>query len=194
MRNIITLFLITLAFAAGAQNSDTKTKGLHAFSTLGLSSVDNYEPASGNSVQTTTGLEYSFSRLSSLGVALAFDSYGYKKSGSSYNLDGSLKTTGLALFYRQKFGSGTWQPYVKAGGGTTWVSAPTVSVEQAKTNINKEVQNVGMALAEAGLQVRVLPRYSLLFAAEKKWLGKSALSDNTSLRTTGFKIGIISSF
>ena len=195
MRNIITLLLLTLCFAATAQNSETKAKGLHAFSTLGLSFVDNdYKPASGNSIQTTTGMEYSFSRLSSIGLVLSFDSYDYNKQGASFNLDGSLKTTGLALFYRQKFGSGTWQPYIKGGGGTAWVTLPTVSVETAKTNIEKVVQNVGMGLAEAGVQIRVLPRYSLLVAAEKKWLSKSTLADNTALGTTGFKVGIISSF
>ena len=195
MRNIITLFLLAVGFAATAQNTEVKAKGLHAFSTLGLSFVDNdYKPASGNSVQTTTGMEYSFSRSSSLGIALSFDSYGYQKETAAYDLDGSLKTTGLALFFRQKFTNGTWQPYLKAGGGTAWVSLPTVSVEQAKTNIRKETQNVGMAMAEAGVQVHVLPRYSLLIAAEKKWLGKSTLADNKSLGTTGFKVGIISSF
>lgn len=195
MRKLITLFLFVFAYAAKAQTGDTATGKLDVFSSLGLSFVDNdYDPASGNSIQTSTGLELKLSRSSSLGLSLSFDSYGYKKSGAGYNLDGSLKATGLGLFYRYKFGSSTWQPYLKAGGGTSWLTLPTVSVSGATTSIKKETQNVGMALAEAGLQARVLPRYSLLFAAEKKWMGKASLLDDTSLGTISFKIGLISSF
>jgi Outer membrane protein beta-barrel domain len=195
MRQVFTLFFLAFASLSKAQDTDTAAKKLDVFSTIGVSFVDkDYEPASGNSIQTTTGLELRLSRPSSLGISLSFDSYGYEKSGPAYKLDGSLRATALGLFYRYKFGSNTWQPYLKAGGGTAWLSLPTVSVEQGTTNIEKKVQNVGFALAEAGFQVRVLPRYSLLIGAEKKWLGKSSLADNTSLGTTSFRIGLISSF
>jgi hypothetical protein len=195
MRKLITLFFLAVALLTKAQVMDTASKKLDVFSTIGVGFVDNdYEPASGNSIQTTTGLELRLSRPSSLGISLSFDSYGYEKSGPSYNLDGSLRATALGLFYRYKFGSHNWLPYLKAGGGTTWLSLPTASVAQGTANIKKEVQNVGFAVAEAGLQARVLPRYSLLIGAEKKWMGKSSLADNTSLGTTSFKIGLISSF
>ena len=195
MRKLITFLLFLSAYAAKAQTSDTSTVRLEVFSSLGLSFVDNnYDPASGNSIQTATGLELRLSGMSSIGLGLAFDSYGYKRSGTGYNLDGSLKSTALAAFYRYKFGSSTWQPYLKAGGGTTWLTVPTVSVAQGTTNIKKETQNVGLALAEVGLQARVLPRYSLLFAGEKRWMGKASLLDDTSLGTITFKIGLISSF
>jgi hypothetical protein len=195
MRKAITLFLLAFALISKAQVKDSTVGSLHVFSTLGISFVDNdYDPASGNSVQTTTGLELGLSRPSSLGISLSFDSYGYKKTGTSYKLDGSLRATALALFYRYKFGSHTWQPYLKAGGGTVWLSLPTVSIEQGTANIEKKVENVALALAEAGLQAKLLPRYSLLFAAEKRWMGKSDLADKTSLGTTSFKVGLISFF
>lgn len=195
MRKFIILFLFASAFKANAQTSDTTGGKLAAFSMLGLSFVDNnYDPASGNSIQTTTGIELKLSRSSSLGGFLAFDSYGFKKSGTGYNLDESLRMTALAAFYRYKFGSHALQPYLKAGGGTTWITVPVVTVGQGTTTIQKETQNVGLALAEAGLQARVLPRYSLLFAVEKRWMGKASLLDDTSLGTISFKIGFISSF
>lgn len=195
MRKLITLFLVLLACAATAQTNDTTAGKLDVFSTLGLSFVDSdYDPASGNSIQTSTGLELKLSRSSSLGAGLAFDSYGYKKSGTGYALNGSLKATALALFYRYKFGSHAWQPYLKAGGGTSWISLPVVSVGSGTTTIDKKTQNVGLLLAEAGLQARVLPRYSLLFAVDKRWMGKSDLVDDEALGTITFKVGLISSF
>jgi hypothetical protein len=195
MRKVITFLLLFFAFAANSQTNNSGSGKLRVFSTLGISKVDDdYKPATGNSIQTTTGLEVSLSRQAALGAALSFDSYGYEKTGTGYNLDGSLRATALALFFRYKFGTGAWQPYLKAGGGTTWLSLPTVSVAQSVANIKNETQNVGMAMAEAGFQIRVLPRYSLLVAGERKWMGKSSLADNTSLRTMGFKLGLISSF
>lgn len=187
--------MLALAFGAAAQKNEPATGKLHVFSSVGLSWINkSYKPASGNSIQTTTGLELRLSPLSSLGAALSFDSYGYQKAGTSYDLDGTLKATALALFYRFKFSNGTWQPYLKAGGGTAWLTLPVVSTKQGITVIDKEVQNVGVALAEAGFQIRVVSRYSLLVAAEQKWMAKSSLADNTALRSTGIKIGLISSF
>lgn len=195
MRKAITLFLFAFALISKAQVKDSTVGSLHVFSTIGVGFVDNdYDPASGTSVQTTTGLELGLSRPSSLGLSISFDSYGYEKTGPSYKLDGSLRATALALFYRYKFGSHTWQPYLKAGGGTAWLSLPTVSVQQGTANIEKKVENVGLALAEVGLQAKVLPRYSLLIAAEKKWMGKSDLTDKTALGTISFKVGLISFF
>jgi hypothetical protein len=195
MRKIITLSFFAFAIAAKAQNTEPAKGKLEVFSTLGVSSVNpDYKPASGNSVQTSTGLEWRLSQPSSIGIALSFDSYGYQKSGTSFNLDGSLKATALGLFYRHKFGSGAWQPYLKAGGGTAWLALPTVDVKQATTTIKREVQNVGVLLAEIGIQARIHTRYSMLLGAEKKWMGKSSLANNTSIGTTGFKIGLISSF
>jgi hypothetical protein len=195
MRKIATLFVLAFALTATAQNTETTSGNLRVFSTIGVSRIDkDYKPASGNSLQTTTGLQWQLSPHSGIGAALSFDRYGYEKSGASYNLDGKLRTTALALFYSYKFGTATWQPYLKAGGGTAWLSLPVATVKQSVTNIENKTQNVAMALAEAGVQVRVLPRYSLLLAAERKWMAKSSLADQTALRTTGFKIGLISSF
>lgn len=195
MRKIATLFLLAFALTATAQQPETSTGNLRVFSTLGVSRIDkSYKPASGNSVQTTTGLEWKLSSHSGLGAALSFDSYGYKKSGTSYNLDGKLRATALVLFYSYKFGTSTWQPYLKAGGGTAWLSLPVATTKQAMTNVETKVQNVALGLAEVGVQVRVLPRYSLLLATERKWMAKSSLADQTALRTTGFKLGLISSF
>jgi opacity protein-like surface antigen len=194
MKKFIALSVLAFATAANAQNNDPAKGKLDVFSTVGVSKVhENYKPASGKSIQTTTGVELRLSRPSSVGLALSFDSYGYKKSGTSYHLDGSLKATALSLFYRYKFGTGNLQPYLKAGGGTAWLSLPTVDVKQT-TIIKKEVQNVGLALAELGVQVRILPRYSLLIGTESKWMSKSSLAENTSLRTLGFKLGLISAF
>jgi hypothetical protein len=195
MRRLITLFLLASAFAAGAQPGDTTTGRLSVFSFLGLSFIDNnYDPASGTSVQATTGLEVKVFRFSGVGLMVSFDSYGFKKSGTGYNLNGSLKASSLVLFYRYKFGSRAWQPYLRAGGGAAWLSVPVVTVAQGTTSFVKSVQGVSVVLAEAGLQAHLLSRYSLLFAVEKKWMGKSSLLDDTSLRTIGFKIGVISSF
>jgi hypothetical protein len=195
MRKVITLAILAFAFIAKAQNADTAKGKLDVFSTLGLSSVSpDYKPVTGNSLQTTTGLELRLSRFSGIGIALGFDSYRYEKAGTSYNLDGSLKATALVLFYRHKFGTGTWQPYLKAGGGTTWLSLPTVDTKQTTTIIKKEGQNVGVALAELGLQARLHSRYSLLVGAEKRWMGKARLLDNTSPGTIAFKVGLISAF
>ena len=195
MRKIATLFFLAFATVAKAQTTDSAAGKLRVFSTVGVSRIDkSYKQASGNSIQTTTGLEWQLSPRSGLGAALSFDSYGYQKSGTSYNLNGRLRATALAMFYSYKFGTGTWQPYLKAGGGTVWLSLPVVTSKQAVTNVETKVQNVAMGLAEAGVQVRVLPRYSLLFAAERKWMAKSTLADQTALGATGFKIGLISSF
>jgi hypothetical protein len=195
MKKIATLFLLASAFAANAQDASTTTGKLNVFSTVGVSRIDKaFTPASGNSVQTTTGLEVQLSQQSGLGAALSFDSYGYKKSATSYNLDGSLRATSLVLFYRHKFGNNKWQPYLKAGGGTSWLSLPVATTKQGVVNIEKKVQNVAVALAEVGVQIRVAPRYALLVATERKWMAEASLTDKASLRASGFKVGLISSF
>lgn len=195
MRKLTMLLLLALTFSGKAQINDTATKKLDVFSSIGLGKIDNdFSDASGNSVQTTTGLELRLSPHSGLGASLSFDSYGYQKSGASYILDGSLKATALALFYRYKFGRQNWQPFLKAGGGTAWLTVPMVSVAQGITNIQKKVQNVGVILAELGFQVRVLPRYSLLLGAERKWMAKASFLDDAALGTSSIRIGLISAF
>ena len=66
-------------------------------------------------------------------------------------------------------------PYLKAGGGGTFLSFPTVTVLQGTTNIKNETETVGLFLAEAGLQFRIISRYSFLLGLEQDWLGKSTL-------------------
>src|SRR5690349_17962707 len=74
MRKLITFFLFIAAYAAKAQTSEATIGKLDVYSSLGLSFVDNdYDPASGNSIQTATGLELKLSRMSSIGLGLAFD-------------------------------------------------------------------------------------------------------------------------
>lgn len=195
MRKIVIFLFFSLSLAAGAQTKSGTTSGkLLVFSSLGLSSVNSdFDPASGTSIQTTTGLEWAFSSHSGVGAALNFDSYKYKQTSTSYTLDQRLRATALGLFYRYRFGTSTWQPYLKAGGGLAWLTVPTVS-GQTPIKITNEAQSVGMALGEVGLQANIHSKYSFLFGVEQKWLAKASTLSDASLRTLSFRIGLISAF
>lgn len=198
MRKFATLLFFAISFAANAQtNSDTAGGKLLVFSSLGLSSVNSdFDPASGTSIQTTTGLEYAFSRHSGIGAALGFDSYKYKTSGTSpsYTLDQRLRATTLGLFYRYRFGTGTWQPYLKAGGGIAWLTVPMASGGQSTINITNKTEGVGMALGEAGVQANIHSKYSLLLGVEQKLLAKARSLGDAKLGTLSFRIGLVSAF
>lgn len=195
MRTFILPSLLLFSITAFAQNEKAAAKAvrINFFSSIGLGTIDKkFAPATGNSIQTATGIELRFTPASSAGISVAFDSYGYQLSGNSYALDGSLKATGLAAFYRYRFGSSSVRPYLKAGVGGTWLSVPTVSVAQGFTTVKKEVQFISLVSGEAGLQFRLHPRYSFFVGAERGWMANSSLL-NASLRSTTFKIGLVSS-
>jgi len=196
MRKYFTLaFLLFSVITKGQVASDTTVKKVQFYSSLGLGMIDkSFEPAYRSSIHTSTGVEYQFSRHSSGVLALSFDSYGYRKSESQYNVDGSLKTTALALFYRLKFGENKLRPYIMVGGGGDWLSVPTVTVAQATTSFKRQTQFIGIVLAEAGIQMRFLSRHYFLLGVERGQLAKSSLLDNASLGTTTFKVGLVSSF
>jgi hypothetical protein len=196
MKKLTAILLLISATVVKAQNTTSHSfSKLNFFSSIGLGLADNdFKPASGNSVQTATGLEWQLASQSSIGAGLAFDNYGYEKTGTGYSLDSKLKATNLGVFYRFKIGTSRWRPYLKAGGGVAWLTVPVVTVAPGITSIKREVETVGFALGEAGVQAHVFSRYSLLFGAERDWFGKAALLDNTNLRTTTVKIGVISAF
>jgi len=154
----------------------------------------SFQPASRSSIQTSTGVEYRFSHHSSTLLMLSFDSYGYRKSGTPYSVDGSLKTTALALFYRYRFGANKVRPYLMVGGGGDWLSVPTVTVAQGTTNFKQQTQFISVALAEAGIQFQFLSRHYFLLGVERAQLAKSSLLDNASVGTTTLKVGLVSSF
>ena len=195
MQKAIIMLALLGSIAAKAQTATDSTGRIFLFSSVGVSFVKkDVNPSFSSSVQTATGIGCNFSLHSSLAVMLSFDSYGYKKSGTSYNLDGALRSTALALFYKYNFGIKTWQPYIKAGGGGVRLSVPTVAVSPGTTNITNEAEELGLLLAEAGLQIRIHNRYSLFFGAEGRWIAKSSLLSNASLHPVTMKIGLISSF
>ncbi|MDQ6610197.1 MAG: hypothetical protein M3Y85_10295 [Bacteroidota bacterium] len=195
MQKVILILALLGSIASKAQTVKDSTGRIFLFSSLGLSLLSKgVNPFFTSSVQTATGVGCKASPHSAVAVTLSFDSYGYKKSGTSYNLDGTLRGTALALFYTYTFGIKSWQPYVKAGGGGIRLSVPTVAVNPGMTNIRNESETLGLLLAEAGLQVRLHARYSLFFGTESRWIAKSSLLSDASLRPVTVKIGLISSF
>jgi hypothetical protein len=196
MRKCIAVACLFFSVVTKAQvASDTLEKKIHFYSSLGLGMIDkSFQPAVRSSIQTSTGLEYRFSHHSSTLLMLSFDSYGYRKSAASYSVDGSLKSTALALFYRYRFGASKVRPYLMAGGGGDWLSAPTVAVAQTTTSFRQQTQFIGVALAEAGIQFQFLSRHYFLIGVERGQLAKSSLLDNNSIGTTTFKVGLVSSF
>lgn len=195
MRNTLILLLILCSVTGFAQDTKPVSNSkIRLFSSLGIGMIDKaFEPASGNSIQTATGIELQFSPHSSLAGTVMFDSYRYQLSGPSYQFDGKLKTTGIGLFYRYTLGQSALRPYLKVGGGGAWLMIPTIRVEQGSTIIKNKTEFVGLALAEVGLMTRILQRYSLFLGAERNWLAESSVL-NASLRTANLKIGLISEF
>jgi hypothetical protein len=196
MRKSITLLCLLFSIVTKAQvASDTLEKKIHFYSSLGLGMIDkSFKPAARSSIQTSTGIEYRFSHHSSTLLMLSFDSYGYQKIATSYNVDGSLKSTALALFYRYRFGANKVRPYLMVGGGGDWLSVPTVTVAQTTTSFKQQTEFIGALLAEAGIQFQFLSRHYFLLGVERGQLAKSSLLDNKSIGTTTFKVGLVSSF
>ncbi|WP_121356348.1 hypothetical protein [Flavisolibacter nicotianae] len=195
MRTYFLLSTLLLSLVAGAQRSaDAPVTGLAFLSSVGLGVIDNeFKPRISNSIQTSPGLEYRFSRQSSLTAAVNFDSYGYEITGSSYALNTSLKATGFVFAYRHRFGKANWLPYLKAGGGAVRLSVPNVAASPGFTRVENNVEVTGVVSAEAGIQWNAYRRYALFVGAEREWMGKSDLLNN-SLRANFYKIGLISAF
>lgn len=189
------MLVLIYSIAGSAQTATDSSGSVFLFSSVGLSLLkQGVNPSYASSVQTATGFGYQFSSHSSLAGMLSFDGYGYKKLGTAYNLDGTLRATALALLYRYTFGSRAFRPYLNAGGGGVRFSVPTVNASFGTTNISNKVEILGFLLAEAGVQVRVLARYSLFVGAEGRWVGKSSLLNDASLQPTTIKIGLVSAF
>ncbi len=184
-------FFISVSTTASAQKAED-TSRLHFTTFFGLGLVNQpLQKNIANGFQAATGLEYKLSAHSTLAGDLSFDSYGYKQAGASYALDGTLNTASLSLFYKYNFGSGRWQPYLRAGGGLARLSVPSVSVKSGFTGIKNETQFVGQAQVEGGLQYHLNARYTFLAGVGQQWFGKSNLLDNGSFRVTGLKLGFI---
>lgn len=195
MRKLFTLLVFLASLSATAQSGNEKASGkVFFFSSVGLGTLDKgTNPSYSSSVQTSTGIGLKLSQQSGLGLALNFDSYGYKKTSVQYSLDGSLKATAFYLSYKYLFGTAAWRPFLKAGGGGVRLSVPTVVVNQSTAYIENKPQVVGAVMAEGGVQFRIIPRYDLFLSAEREWMGKSSLLNNTSLGVTTFKLGLVSS-
>ena len=195
MRKLITLLAFFVSVYAKAPNgAETSPGKVFFFSSVGLGVLDKgSNPSYKNSVQTSTGIGLKLSQQSRLGLALNFDSYGYKKTGTQYSLDGTLKATALALSYKYLFGTQHWRPFLKVGGGGMRLSVPAVVVTQSTAYVENKPQNLGVAMGEAGVQFRVHPRYDLFFGVEREWVGKSSLLNDVSLGVTTFRIGLVSS-
>lgn len=195
MKKIFTILLFVATYKAGAQSSDSSANrffflssaaiGLPVFS--GSASLDN-------GWQFASGLEYKFGKNSSLAGDVSFDTYGYKKAGDGYNLKGSAGLTSVQLFYKQSFGQGRWQPFVRIGGGGARLSLPTVTVKSGVAAVEDKAQIVGIAGGEAGLLYCFNGRYTFLAAVGHQWTGTVRLLDNKAFQITGLKLGFLTPF
>lgn len=187
--------LLLVATATNAQRTDSAVKRIffHSSAGLGIPNGD-YSNRIGNGFVPETGIEVRVSPHSAIAADLSFAAYRYEQRGSFYQLKNKLNITSLTLFYKYIFGSGRFRPYLRAGGGGSMVSVPTVTALGFVTDIRNVNQTVPQAQGEAGFHFAASRRYTLFAGAAKQWLFDADVLGTQDFDVTVIKIGLITSF